>query len=341
MLSEIFIWKPRIQGSVFITHLYEHLLYRYIQSELKRNEFDKEGIIVNSETFMDGTFTELFFIDRKLFSGLIDIIKAFPSQVSKQELIMAIKSEVPRIVDELSNEDSTEEDFAVYSGLEVLGYDFRDMFRVMNEDDTIEDLYAKITMAGSSEIYSLFDSKANYISSNFVTTRLPEVFIFSYGKKEDFEYFNLSVTAQSIRQYFIYRLVSFILGQVDESILNREILDSQNIYLGYTFPVVTNQELNILGVVNGNKLIPVETILTEMNELNISIEKFTQLKNSFLTYLLVNVPQKDLFSDLVKAGLIRDLVNLNDMVDVVEHITLTEVNCFFENITKGSKLYDK
>lgn len=57
--------------------------------------------------------------------------------------------------------------------------------------------------------------------------------------------------------------------------------------------------------------------------------------------MLVNVPQKDLFSDLVKAGLIRDLVNLNDMVDVVEHITLTEVNCFFENITKGSKLYDK
>jgi len=275
---------------------------------------------------MDGTFTELFFIDRKLFSGLIDIIKAFPSQVSKQELIMAIKSEVPRIVDELSNEDSTEEDFAVYSGLEVLGYDFRDMFRVMNEDDTIEDLYAKITMAGSSEIYSLFDSKANYISSNFVTTRLPEVFISSYGKEEDFEYFNLSVTAQSIRQYFIYRLVSFILGQVDESILNREILDSQNIYLGYTFPVVTNQELNILGVVNGNKLIPVETILTEMNELNISIEKFTQLKNSFLTYLLVNVPQKDLFSDLVKAGLIRDLVNLNETEQISVNIFKHDLN---------------
>lgn len=67
-VHEIYVWHSLIDHSVFETHIFEHVLYRYIDEEMKQSGLDQQGIIIQSETFLDGTYTEIF-LQRKILGN--------------------------------------------------------------------------------------------------------------------------------------------------------------------------------------------------------------------------------------------------------------------------------
>lgn len=335
MLNEIYVWKPRIKDSVFLTHLYEHLLNKHLNEEIKNEGLDNQGIIVNGETFIDGTFTELFFLDNSISDALLRIVNAFPEDIPKSDFLLNIQGELERLESELSEVDNTDEEFALYKGLEVEGYYLHDLVK-MGKYSSVDEIYTELIETGKSSVYQITDNKVETIEHVDFQSSMYSKNICISGDYKGFEYFDLSIPASSIREYALFRLLSFVLGMVDESIINKKILSPQNIYLGYTFPLVTERKLNILGLVSGNELKQSSfEIISNMDSLELTEIEFTRFKNSFLTYLYVYVPVKDLFSDLIKAELVgNNDVRFDMIVNEVQMVKIDELNRFFKKIVQ-------
>lgn len=291
--------------------------------------YENEGIIINGETFVDGTFTELFFINSKITKELCQLIEEFPNNQSKETLLKEINEELLILKEELKEDDTTVEEKTIYKGLESDGYKFQELSNY-DHSHSAEEFYNLLVSINNPNIYYMHDDKVHSFTTNIISKNSKSISTIT-GKNEEFEYFNVSFSPRDTKDYMKFRLLSFIIGMVDESVINKKILEPQKLYLGYTFPLVTNCRLNLLGLISGNSSTKSTLIiLKELKDLELSEKEFEKFKNSFLTYLLVNVQKRELLSDLVKAGLITSKsFSLDNVLKQIKEITLNDLNSFF------------
>lgn len=333
-VHEIYVWHSLIDHSVFETHIFEHVLYRYIDEEMKQSGLDQQGIIIQSETFLDGTYTEIFFTKKKFSEMILDILSRFQSSLNANKCRAWLSDEYSRLKVELKDVDATEEDFALYRGLKSHGYELQQLYE-FSEEITIEDIYDHFLKSSPLEVFEYSTDIVTKCCDLVSKQSLEENHWYSMcsGQQNQFEYFSFSFSPARISDYECFLFLTFLLGMNENSLIQRKIVEPLNLYLGYSVPVVTDNCCNILCLISGTSGEAVN-IIRSAQSLGLSESEFMAYREAFKTYSLISEDIQKNVRDIVRLGFSSySPVKVSALYDEIDDITLNDVNIMFRALT--------
>lgn len=280
-------------------HLLEHCIAKKIEEWISENNLENEGIILNAETFIDSLFVEIMYSNRNLhqkFEGMFLGLK-FSSKDLK-----TICNELKILESESLLVELTEEEEHLYHSLkEISGSSINDL---IDTDITIsQDLIDKFNdCINNSSSISYYENKYTIHTGDILVPEGKQKKSFSI-ENENYVTGYIMNPLKKIEDYILNDFYSFVLGKSNQSYIYKNILEPNNLYLGYTHNVIINNNYIILFLIMTNgKSIDTQARKVMSNIFKgMSEKEFIMYKNAYITYFLMqNTDPKFIMQSLGK-----------------------------------------
>ncbi|MBC1376157.1 hypothetical protein HB839_11525 [Listeria sp. FSL L7-1699] len=305
-------------------HLLEHCLVEEIQVLIENSDLKEAGIVLEAETFIDGFNIEIIFNETSNYNHLLEIIRIATKNVAENKIML---NQIEILNEEVTHSDLTSEEKLLYNSIiTITGQNIEELYCKINKLDfeSIQNFFKNIdyrmiyTDKDSFEIIQ--HSKLNTIKVNEENSNVykHEPYLNGFIKSE------ISTT----KEFMLLSLLSFMIGKSNNSILDKQYLNKNNYYLGYTHDITIYGIFIILFVAEYKKhteFINNDSMLSFVRNCN-----FLMYKNAFITYFCLTETPRSIakifsrnlnkFSTINYKQLIQQIhqINKKDLLNFIE-----------------------
>lgn len=322
-----FLFLKKNKVSTQQLHLFEHCIAKKI-STLIEETFNDKGIIFNAETYTDSSMIELFCSKLEYIEQLVDLVKGF--RFSDKDLKL-INHERDVILHEVSYVDISDEEKLLYQPISYFS------------DNNIDDLYSNdIEMTNILELFNrlIKSVRVSFFNSGKLNNHKKHHLDLSKKVKikSKWKIINNKIIGTfiiknyNLKYLVLGKLISFIYGQSNESIIYSKLLMPYDLYLGYTMdvPIETNFQTLFYIETNANtkKLFNENPLI--LKDLEISMKIFKKMRSSFKTFVLMTDPLLLEFNRYLIRTEIKESINMRVIADVIDDLTYNDVVDFWK-----------
>ncbi|MBM5611966.1 hypothetical protein [Listeria seeligeri] len=307
-------------------HLLEHCLVEELQFLIDSSDLKETGIVLEAETFIDGFYVEIIFNDNKDYNNLIKIIRKGIKNVSESKIIF---EQIEVLNEEVKHFDLTIEEKSLYNSIiTVTGQNIEELYCKINKLDIVdirnffEKVDYRLTYTNKDSFEIIQDSKMSSIkvNENNFNVYKQEPYLNGFIKKE------ISTT----NEFMLLSLLSFMIGKSNNSILDKQYLNKNNYYLGYSHDINVYGIFIILFVAEYKK----DTEFINKDSIHSFIENcnFSMYRNAFITYFCLTENPRSIakifsrnlnqFPSIKYKHLIQEIhqINKEDLLSFVEFL---------------------
>ncbi len=307
--------------SNFELHLFEHVYVKKIEYLFKKNNIDNQGILINAETFISYCDITFAFHDKSLLKKIISIIEAV--KFDKLDIEM-FNIEYMRIKEEVKVIDITDEEKLIYTNFSINSKDIMALYECPVNFD-VDNIMLKVNEIVSNINIYVFDGSKIYNYKKVNSEKINIITADKYMQNEEHLTFSVYFNVYNIKEYLIVSLMSFIMGKTSESIVDKFLLQKNNLYYGYTFDVTING-IYILSI-----LLDKDVELSDVNKMFyiefdklISSDDFIKFRNTFITNFFLNEFPSDFFRNICNLNL-YDTINIAEITKMFNSITFDDI----------------
>ncbi|MBC1848934.1 hypothetical protein [Listeria seeligeri] len=307
-------------------HLLEHCLVEELQFLIDNSDLKETGIVLEAETFIDGFHIEIIFNNDKNYNNLIKIIRKAIKNVSKSKIV---PDQIEVINEEVKHFDLTIEEKSLYNPIiTIIGKNIEELYCKINKLDIVsirsffEKVDYRLIYANKDCFEIIQDSKVSSIKVNENN--------FDVYKQEPYLNGFIKSEISTTKEFMLLSLLSFIIGKSNNSVLDKQYLNKNNYYLGYSHDINVYGIFIILFVAEYQKdteFINKDSIYSFIEECN-----FSMYRNAFITYFCLTETPRSIakifsrnlnqFPSIEYKDLIQEIhqINKEDLLSFVEFL---------------------
>lgn len=319
--------KRLTQGEL---HLLEHCIAKKTEYWINENSLENEGIIMNAETFIDSLFVEIMYSNRYLYQKLEGM---FLNLKFSSKDLKTINNELKILESESLLEELTEEEEYLYHSLkEISGSSINDLIDtdIRISQDLIDKFNDCIKNASTISYYE-----------NKYTIHTNDILVPDGKHKKNISIENKNYLTGYImnpikktEEYILNDFYSFVLGKSNQSYIHKNILEPNNLYLGYTHNVIINNNYIILFLImtNGKSIeTKARKVMTNIFK-GMSEKEFKMYKNAYITFFLMqNTDPKFFMQSLGKFIQGNVSIIIDDIHKIIQSLDLVDCQSIFKD----------
>lgn len=181
---------------------------------------------------------------------------------------------------------------------------------------------------------ALINGDSISIKSTNVETLNQQYIFTNLIRNDKFINFDLGEAIFTLREYFAYYLLTFIMGMTEESVLQHNYLNRYKKYLGYAQLIMFKNDVHILGNIDitGIPILSVKEIF-DINDINnLSDDAFKKQVNSCLLYLDMFQNEGELAKNMLRFAEAGEEINDEKILRIMKSFSKREISDLYQKL---------